>query len=410
MLTRASTPSNVTHHSLNPIKMSTPVALPPFLRLPREVRNEIYKYLLCFPLPSLPGPAPFKKFDYPRRFERRPSQFEDPGRNIAILRVNKQIHEEAAETLYSSNTFLVQITTAPGSDIVSHRLRSTDLTALYDSPWETLGYFSQDKLIGRFVPYTYGTFVHCPLRLKSYSYMPRDVCWCSKCVEHIKESARFPVPALRYRHLIRRIRVDLFETSMARRGNDGDERIKRLLLPFRYRLEEALKPASEEVAVEITAATLNYENGEEFAIESEEMFSELIKTLWPLTIGPWKSTIKLPNDLQQQYGHLTESVLKKCSDETAISKKEEQHFRAVDIESDCLRVRNRGVYVLDIPDFFPIYGRNAHSYMELCQCPKKAVTSKAPESGPASRRQSRFWSGITQGTRKIRDSIKKPSS
>ncbi|KAF3114281.1 hypothetical protein TWF706_008217 [Orbilia oligospora] len=105
----------------------------PLLRVPREIRNEIYKYLLYFPLPPLPGPVPVREWDEIRRLERRPSQFEDPNRNIDILRVNKQIHAEATEFLYSVNVFLIQITTSVAQeDINGHGLSSGDPTVLLE--------------------------------------------------------------------------------------------------------------------------------------------------------------------------------------------------------------------------------------------------------------------------------------
>ncbi|KAK6513070.1 hypothetical protein TWF506_009233 [Arthrobotrys conoides] len=336
--------------------------VPPFLRVPREIRNEIYKYLLDFPLPPLPSPNPVGRWGDVRRFERRPSQFEDPSRNIDVLRVNKQIHDEATEFLYSVNQFLIQITTSVArQNIDSHGLSSGDPIALYDSPWETLGYFHGGKEFGRFVPYSFWAFIDCPLRLKTFSYIPREVCWCTKCVENIKDQNLFPIPALRYRHLIRRIRIDVFEMGMAldQKREYNQETTRKLLLPFRYRLAEALKPFAENVAVEITVASLNVMDGEEFQIENQKMYTELVETLWPLTAGPWRYTIILPDSLRQRYGHLTDSILESCGREVVVTKEEENHFTKVDIDhSRYLRVRNRGIYVLDHADYFPMYGQS----------------------------------------------------
>ncbi|KAK6337067.1 hypothetical protein TWF718_009853 [Orbilia javanica] len=411
---------------------STETLLPPFLRVPREIRDEIYKYLLHFPLPPLPGPAPFDRWEDGHRLERRPSQFEDPNRNIDILRVNKQIHDEAREVLYSMNVFLIQITTAIADNTGGNEyLYTGDLTALYDSPWETLGYFYGDESLGTFAPYTYWTFQNCPLRLKSYSYTPRNVCWCPKCVEKVADQDTFPIPALHYRPLIRRIRIDLFETSMAIAQLKPYKRAKarKLLLPFRYRLEAALRPAAPRVAVEIAVASLDPAIGVEFEIESEHTFTQLIETLWPLTTGPWKYKITLPDHIQRRYGHLTDTILEACSREVPITRAEEEHFKKVDIDRyRYLRVRNRGIYVLDHVDYFTVYGENASHYMHRCRCPKEEnvvltvdePTSETAEQEPAvtppasvastpntstSRRTSRRWRGITDGTRKIKDII-----
>lgn len=72
----------------------------PFLRLPRELRDLIYFHAL----------APTEPFDFLgvrvlRIDHREPSAAVIPG--AAILRVNKQIHEEAVPVLYNSNRFHV---------------------------------------------------------------------------------------------------------------------------------------------------------------------------------------------------------------------------------------------------------------------------------------------------------------
>ncbi|RDW88565.1 hypothetical protein BP6252_00597 [Coleophoma cylindrospora] len=60
-----------------------------FLDLPGEIRNHVYKLLLLVPSPSTPRILG-----------------SDPSLHIQILAVCRQIHEEAAEMLYGSNTFL----------------------------------------------------------------------------------------------------------------------------------------------------------------------------------------------------------------------------------------------------------------------------------------------------------------
>ncbi|KAF3137257.1 hypothetical protein TWF703_005180 [Orbilia oligospora] len=283
----------------------------PLLRVPREIRNEIYKYLLYFPLPPLPGPVPVREWDEIRRLERRPSQFEDPNRNIDILRVNKQIHAEATEFLYSVNVFLIQITTSVAQeDINGHGLSSGDPTVL---------------------------------------------------------------------------------------------------------LEEALKPVAESVAVEIIVASLDSKGSEEFQIETPKAYAELIETLWPLTAGPWKYTITLPVSIQQRYGYLTDSILESCNREVVVTKGEENHFLKVEIDhSRYLRVRNRGIHVLDHADYFPRYAKSEPYTMHICRRPSKGKltskvtepTSSSPGAENASKRSSRLWGSIAQGTRRAGDKIR----
>ncbi|PVI01869.1 hypothetical protein DM02DRAFT_613393 [Periconia macrospinosa] len=83
----------------------TPHSAPPFpfLRLPRELRDEIYVYALCAPA--------YIEVESPQALT-RPCQ--DLLTNIhkpptpGLLYVNKQVHAEAVESLYGSNTFRFQ--------------------------------------------------------------------------------------------------------------------------------------------------------------------------------------------------------------------------------------------------------------------------------------------------------------
>lgn len=69
----------------------------PFLSLPRELRDEIYSYVLLFGPPKEPFSIPVPLF-------------ERPCLETSLIYLNKQIHDEATSVLYSRNTFPIQIT------------------------------------------------------------------------------------------------------------------------------------------------------------------------------------------------------------------------------------------------------------------------------------------------------------
>ncbi|OJD29855.1 uncharacterized protein BKCO1_7100036 [Diplodia corticola] len=95
-------------HSLTPTHDTTPVMAQdsPFLKLPAGIRNEIYRHVLC---PESPG-TPLKLRDAHTRFKPKPKpqpkelpQFWNPA--MGLLRVCKQLHQEAGTFLYSNNHF-----------------------------------------------------------------------------------------------------------------------------------------------------------------------------------------------------------------------------------------------------------------------------------------------------------------
>ncbi|KAF3318658.1 hypothetical protein TWF173_006674 [Orbilia oligospora] len=155
-----------------------------FLDLPPEIRNEIYAYVLTnISIPScgnrFRGPGmqhwryPEQDADTPRpislnpSFANRPRTDEDstnprlfellnrcmiyvgdisgiPQTKLALLRVNRQIHDEAARVFYGGNVFKIEVSVA-----VRMRMRpvgSMHLTypSVYDmsytAPWERFGY------------------------------------------------------------------------------------------------------------------------------------------------------------------------------------------------------------------------------------------------------------------------------
>ncbi|RVD87494.1 uncharacterized protein DFL_001728 [Arthrobotrys flagrans] len=88
--------------------------------------------------------------------------------------------------------------------------------------------------------------------------------------------------------------------------------MKDALLPFAYRLKDILSNANEKPHVTITLES-DLETQENSSV-SDKRYEGLIEMVWPLTNGPWRSTIILSNSLKQQFGGqgLTERILRRC--------------------------------------------------------------------------------------------------
>ncbi|EPS45506.1 hypothetical protein H072_538 [Dactylellina haptotyla CBS 200.50] len=320
----------------------------PFLRLPRELRDEIYKYFVAIPLP--PVPDPIRRL--PNEYALPP--YMTPRLDVAILRVNKQIHDEASRILYSQNVFRIQFR-------VSDR--------------NTLG-----KIIGRY-------------RDNGYVWY-----WDAKVIQE-KDLEKYRVPAPRYRHLIRHIRVDFADHRVSFRDklqpafgmNDVARlKVRKLLMPFLFRIKdfigdeydlrrrdnvrldiniiadycdeaerrhlkyEDMKPTFDQMGIEIDHLDIegihNAEAGE-FRFGDPKYQVELIESVWPLTQGPWKYTIKLPAVLERLYGKLTEPILQKCTEATYIDGKELKRYKNVSISQACeWTVRNGHLKPREIDD------------------------------------------------------------
>ncbi len=72
---------------------------PTFLGLPREVRDMIYEYCLVVNYELNPHPTDYEQYEMQRPLPRKP--------DVALLKTNKQIHDEAAIVLYGKNIWRV---------------------------------------------------------------------------------------------------------------------------------------------------------------------------------------------------------------------------------------------------------------------------------------------------------------
>ncbi|KAF3909308.1 hypothetical protein ABW20_dc0108756 [Dactylellina cionopaga] len=94
-----------------------------FLDLPRELRDEIYRYFVLLD------------------FQRKPQlgsdipEYKKPSLDLTILRANKQIHDEASGMLYGCNLFIIRVVLEDSYNVA------------YEAPWESL---LECKLRGRY--------------------------------------------------------------------------------------------------------------------------------------------------------------------------------------------------------------------------------------------------------------------
>ncbi|KAF3219253.1 hypothetical protein TWF106_007094 [Orbilia oligospora] len=121
-----------------------------FLNLPLEIKNEIYAYvLICNMIPS-----------YETGFRDRRHHEQDTGTSrsvapnpnltisgnprtkLALLRVNRQIHDEAALMFYGQNVFPIEVSAMSRRPRAIGAMRPNQYvyTTSYTAPWERFGY------------------------------------------------------------------------------------------------------------------------------------------------------------------------------------------------------------------------------------------------------------------------------
>ncbi|KAF3921013.1 hypothetical protein ABW20_dc0110452 [Dactylellina cionopaga] len=71
-------------------------------------------------------------------------------------------------------------------------------------------------------------------------------------------------------------------------------------------------------------------------------FVELIEMIWPLTLGPWRYTVTLPDVLRRQFGPLTGQILRRCGETIIIPPEEMQEYQKVKLLSNCYWFMDRG--------------------------------------------------------------------
>ncbi|KAK6355522.1 hypothetical protein TWF696_004621 [Orbilia brochopaga] len=329
----------------------------PFLRLPRELRDEVYTYLVCFKdtTPTVPGIVQPSQPDY------QPI----PRLNLSIFRVSKQVHEEASRVFYTRNVFPVRILTE--SRVVADK---TYFDVWYDTPWESMIYSAAENTIGTYCGtiWSAGSYIH---------------------------ESKLPVtPSPRYRPLLRHVRVDVVDVRIDANRRKVEplseiarSKVRKLLLPFTYRLQDMLSAAGAAAQVDINVfsalvvdgpdkwraadGNLNSElptepvsttrsnltsdierNATDAPTTSIHMdlYEELLSTISPLTTGPYRHTLSLPRPLAAQFGQVTPAILRDCKEKAAaeLTASERHLYKDMRISTACFWVILKGrVHAVD---------------------------------------------------------------
>ncbi|KAF3170546.1 hypothetical protein TWF225_004217 [Orbilia oligospora] len=330
---------------------------PSFLGLPREIRDEVYKYLLLFePTPKTTSLTPLARAML--MAQRDKPVFRKPvSVQNAILCVNKQIHDEAAEIFYGFNTFAVRIKSVNHSGFQDYRHpRFQRFNLIYIAPWESLTFDCRAKSPwedpagewgnGLGIRQSEGT--RLPFESENegvrtnipwgYSYSETIDDSFEKSIHPIKllnayEARTLKLPAIRYRHLIRRIELDIeSQFPQLEASNElcySTEYLRLMLLPALNRLENSLEDGGRNVEVEVKVSGLIFEVDWEKGAASflragdseralhikkqleKKMYTTLCRFLWPLTTMRWKSS-PISTQLDSQYPGVMEKEFERC--------------------------------------------------------------------------------------------------
>ncbi|KAF3222053.1 hypothetical protein TWF106_005831 [Orbilia oligospora] len=275
----------------------------PFLRLPRELRDEVYEIILSVP--------PTNVFD--------PEGYLLPL-SLSILRVNRQIHQEASEIFHTTAVFPI------------HIKRNNEFTPSY-----TVHYLTQET----------------PWEFFMYRYRGKHGELFS-----VNEPTNFIVPDNRYIHPndeyppiprgmhFRKFKVEVLDGRLLGEVpasiNNGSASRKLLLLAV-DRLLAQLVPLPREntltleihlfskilqsTAEEIVLTSGNYIRDPTAKSLRKALYKDMVDTIWPLTQGPWKYSIHVPRSLEEEFPGVLEERLALCNQLEAGEKKEEGAWR-----------------------------------------------------------------------------------
>ncbi|KAF3171308.1 hypothetical protein EYR41_010086 [Orbilia oligospora] len=313
----------------------------PFLALPLELRNEIYKYLLY--TPAQPAPYPLQL--------RNPPPYSPISLNLSIFRVNKQIHAEATRAFYSTTTFVIRILPSDWQTSPASEVPKTRLQIIYEDPWAEVVYTYDEKYIrGRYTSFR--------------SDGPGQ-----KVCKFVGDDEIESIPSPRYRGLIRHIRVDILDTRLDsmryhetyKITDKARGRVRKVLMPFAYRLQRILSDAGKDAEVEINLISqifvkeypgggdknvLRFPSNYKQTSDILGPYKELIEMTWPYTIGPWRFKLNLPQEIEQEYFGLGREVIKWCNENNEVSEEEKAEFRVMKTTFPYAWVMKKGRFVV----------------------------------------------------------------
>ncbi|KAF3189830.1 hypothetical protein TWF788_009816 [Orbilia oligospora] len=312
----------------------------PFLALPLELRNEIYKHLLCTPAQPVPYPLQLQN----------PPPYSRIFLNPSIFRVNKQVHSEATRIFYSTTTFIIRIILPDWQRLSVGGVSKTKFQVIYEDPWAEVIYIYDEEGQG-----WYSGF-------QSYGSGP-------KLCKFVEDNEVESTPSPRYRGLIRHIRVDILDIRLdSMRYSETYEitaearrRVRKILMPFAYRLQHILSDAGKDAEVEINLISQlfvkeNPGRGDENVLrflpdyknsgDILSLYKELIETTWPYTIGPWRFRLNIPQEIEQEYFGLGREVIKWCNENNEVSEEEKIEFRVMKTIFPYVWIMEKGRFVV----------------------------------------------------------------
>ncbi|KAJ6259315.1 hypothetical protein Dda_6215 [Drechslerella dactyloides] len=319
----------------------------PFLALPREIRDQIYGYLLLFdPQPQPATGHGFLRGRHKTIIENRENcaierlvEFQRPKLHVALLRTCHWVHDEAIQVLYSRNVFPVRIVAKALFDIIAWIPPAEDFEVTYETVW--------DQLRFRFSPH-------------------EDSILYPEC-----DGIRHPTPldgssfiAPHYGRLIRRVQIDLAElrTGILRPFNPEPREITRTpLIPLAHRLKTGLANLGANLHIHIRIVTIpaSYDDtGDEADARIAEMrrrdgrgshrraivlYRHLVALAWPLTTGPWSWTLQTP--LDARFKDLEGAELEECAKVVWSSETEDMYVKTK-LFKKCFWTMERGRLVV----------------------------------------------------------------
>ncbi|KAK6334927.1 hypothetical protein TWF718_010368 [Orbilia javanica] len=304
--------------------MSNPPSPPPppqskFLSLPRELRDQIYSYLLTTPLRRIPNPG------HPPGH--RASEVYIPYRvrcrNLGLFRVSRQIHDEASEAFYKRNVWPIRIVIArecAQSPDCLYRLHAT-----YEAPWEEVAYgMRADGKVGKF--YDVERFYR---RARVGRFEPHRI---------IVGLSTDSYPATKYRSLLRKVRVEVIDFRFHRAVGEPSTRSfdlagRSILLPFMGRLKSLLGPAGKNVTLTVKLLSDWVPGPTRSKGSSNDVIS--LETLWPLTRGEWKCYIRTEFDDDVKGREFRARVLSRCGRDSWLGEDKMLKFGGATVTGDC---------------------------------------------------------------------------
>ncbi|KAK6532551.1 hypothetical protein TWF281_006736 [Arthrobotrys megalospora] len=291
-----------------------------FLNLPREIRDEIYSYLLHFNVSPDPEHQ-IRSFPWER--------FDRLGLELSILRVNRQIHDEAAQILYGRNVFPLRICVEGSGFRDNH---DHWFAVSYETLWEEIEY-------------------NCRLGGGGRKENPNDQpnLWFKKITD-----SRFNMqPAPRYRRLLRRFAVSVRDYRAIHwveelpSSEDSTRRnamvLRSILEPLDHRLASLVTDESQILDLDITIQRCVYaENYPFLAVYGpraldESFFRQLVYLVWPLTNGQRTYRLKMASEqdgIECLFERVKEEAFRQCSLEPRRSEAGTAEFKIHHVNQD----------------------------------------------------------------------------